>query len=99
MSKYLSKLKEYLKTFAGLFNRYSSVIFFVVFAALAGYLVMRIGTLARLEPTQAELDTKLSEIKKTKIDTDAVDKLQELEERDISIEALFDNGRTNPFED
>lgn len=99
MNKYLTILKKYLSQASRLFTHYTLIIFFVVFAGLAGYLVIKIGELSRLEPSQAELDTKLSEIKKIKTDTDAINKLKELEERDISIEALFDNGRTNPFED
>mgnify|MGYP001349947529 CR=1 FL=1 len=98
-------MKNSLKKLTGSLNlivektvRYSTILFLLTFAILAGYLVSRIGYLSQLEPTQTQIDQKISEVKKTKIDNEDIQKLKELEGRNISIEALFDNGRTNPFE-
>lgn len=100
MKDSLDSLKKNASKITKLFTKYSFIIFLLIFAGMAGFLVTRIGNLSRLEPTQIELDTKLQDIKKqTKADADAIAKLEELEESDISIESLFDNGRTNPFED
>lgn len=99
MKKYLDQLQKYLSIVLRFVLRYSFILFVIIFACLAGYLVARIGHLSRLEPTEAQVATKISEVKKTNTDTESILKLKELEGRNISIESLFDNGRTNPFED
>lgn len=99
MKKYSEQFKKHLNTVIRLVSRYSLVIFLLMFAILAGYLVTRIGFLSRLEPSQTQIDSRVSEIKKTKTDAESISKLKELEGRNISVESLFDNGRTNPFED
>ncbi len=98
MKNNLNQLKKYLSSLLIFVIKHSALLFLLIFACLAGYLVVRIGYLSRLEPTQAQIDQKISEIKRTTNDTESVQKLKELEGRNISIEALFDNGRTNPFE-
>ena len=99
MKKYTDQLQKYLKIATSLTARYSFLLFLTVFAGLAGYLVVRIGYLSKLEPTPDQVSATLQEVKKTNTDTESIQKLKELESRNISIESLFDNGRTNPFED
>lgn len=99
MKKYLDQLQKYLQMLLKFINRYSFILFLIIFASLAGYLVTRIGYLSGLEPSQAQIDKKLENVKKPTTDTESILKLKELEGRNISIESLFDNGRTNPFED
>lgn len=99
MNKYLEKVIKYLKPIENIVKKYPGVVFLLFFSILAGYLVVRIGYLSRQEPTKSQIDQKLTEIGQTKIDSESLNKLKELEGRNISIEALFDNGRTNPFED
>lgn len=99
MKKYLDQLQKYLQMLLKLINRYSFIIFLIIFASLAGYLVTRIGYLSSLEPSQIQIDQKLENVKRPTTDTESILKLKELEGRNISIESLFDNGRTNPFED
>ncbi|MEK7472294.1 MAG: hypothetical protein AAB624_03560 [Patescibacteria group bacterium] len=99
MKKYTDQLQKYLKTATSLATRYSFLLFLMIFGGLAGYLVMRIGNLSKLEPTAQQVTLKLQEVKKTNTDIENIQKLKELEGRNISIESLFDNGRNNPFED
>lgn len=99
MKNNINQLKKYIKSLLQFVAKYSAILFVLIIASLAGYLVIRIGYLSRLEPTQVQIDQKVDEIKQTTTDTESINKLKELEGRNISIEALFDNGRTNPFED
>lgn len=98
MKNNLNQLKKYLGYLLVFVTKHSALLFLLIFACLAGYLVVRIGHLSRLEPTQTQIDQKINETKRTTNDTESIKKLEELEGRNISIEALFDNGRTNPFE-
>jgi len=98
MKEYIDQAKRYLSVAVKFMVRHSIILFVIVFAGLAGYLVARIGYLSRLEPTEAQVTSKISEVKKITTDTGSILKLKELEGRSISVESLFDNGRTNPFE-
>lgn len=99
MNNYSEKLQNYATKVLAIAKRYAVIIFVVVFSALSGFLVMRIGELSRAEPEQAQIDLRLEEVKRTKLDEDTISKLRVLQDKNISIESLFDNGRTNPFED
>ncbi len=71
---------------------------FIAIMLVFGFMVLRIYQLASVEPTDSQIDEKISSLRLTKLDQSAVDVIQSLEDRNISIESLFDNGRTNPFE-
>lgn len=98
MNKSIDDIKKKFASIISFCGRYSFVLFLLVFASMAGFLVLRIGELSRAEPTQAEIDQAVSGIAPAKVDQDAIAKLKELQDKNVSIEALFDNGRTNPFE-
>lgn len=64
---------------------------------MIGVITIKVGEYSRREPSIDQVNSAKSN-KKTKIDQESLSKLKELEDRNVSIEALFDNGRTNPFE-
>lgn len=74
------------------------LLIFIYFSLLMIFLTYNIGRLSSAEPTALQVDEKISSSSKIKMDKEALNKLNELIDRDISLEALFDNGRTNPFE-
>ncbi len=88
-----------LKTVSGLISKHSIICFFVVFASLAGYLVMKAGNLSQAEPTQFQVDEKLSETKELKVDSGALKTIRNLKDRETTVAPSFDTARTNPFED
>lgn len=87
----LQQLKEYVATHAVL-------MFIVLTVVVSGFMVVRIYTLATVEPTQTQIDEKLSTFKPVRLDPTVVALFRSLQSRNISIESLFDNGRTNPFQ-
>ena len=99
MEKYTDQIMKYLRPVYIFVKRYSVIIFAICFAGLAGFLVLRIGELSRVEPEVAQIDAKLQEVRKARIDEDTIKSLEVLQDKNISIESLFDNGRVNPFED
>lgn len=70
----------------------------VILVAIFSFMIVRIHQLASVEPTQAQIDEKLAGVKSLKLDEPTVTLIKSLEDRNISIESLFNNGRTNPFE-
>ena len=58
----------------------------------------KISQFSTSEPTPKQIEDKISKITSSKIDEESIARLKELLGRNVSIESLFDNGRTNPFE-
>jgi Flp pilus assembly protein CpaB len=99
MDQYIDQISKYTNPVIAFVRRYAVILFVVAFAGLAGFLVLRIGELSRVEPEVAQIEQRLEEVRKAKVDEDTIESLQVLEDKNISIESLFDNGRVNPFED
>lgn len=74
------------------------VISIVLTVSLFGFMVVRIYMLSTAEPTQAQVDDTLNSYKVVRLDPQIVDLFRSLQDQNISIESLFDNGRTNPFQ-
>jgi len=79
-------------------TRYLYMIIFIIFSIMIGIIVQSAGEAAYNEPTASEIQDKVKNLQAKKVDQESLNKLKELQEQSVSIEALFDNGRTNPFE-
>jgi len=84
----LQKAKQYLGFMAVLFA-----------LGLFGFVVWQIRGYATVQPSQAEIDEKLLSLRQTKIDEDAIKRIERLESTNIDIKALFDQARDNPFQE
>ncbi len=76
-----------------------AVIIFVVCVGLVfGFLTLRIASYSNEEPSDDQIEERLSTAQALRLNNEAIQKIQELQDRNISLESLFDNGRDNPFE-
>jgi len=76
-----------------------TVIIFVFFVALVfAILTLNIANYSNREPSDDQIEERLSSLKTVNLNEQAIQKIQELESYSISIESLFNNGRANPFE-
>jgi hypothetical protein len=91
LTKKLDGLKDYA-------IKHIAVIGIVIVVSLFGFMVIRIYLLSTAEPTQAQVDDTLNSYKVVRLDPQIVSLFRSLEDQNISIESLFDNGRTNPFQ-
>ena len=80
-------------------RRYVVVIFIIVLVAMYSFLVLRINTLASSEPSEEEVVEKMLTVKRLRIDQSAVDKILQLQDSNVSVKALFDQFRDNPFQE
>lgn len=95
-------LKQLLSKLSSLFKilqRYAVIVFIVVVVGVYGFLVMRINSLARTEPSDAAVTEKLQTVKRPKIDQSALDKIQRLQGQNVEVKSLFDHARDNPFQE
>ncbi len=79
-------------------QRYGVIIFVVVIIGVFGFMIIRIGKLAVAEPSDDAVTEKLTEVKRPKIDQNAVAKIQQLQDNSVEVQTLFRQARDNPFE-
>lgn len=94
--KTISKLP---KKAAAKLHRYRVVLFIVAAVGVSGYLVYQIGQASQVEPSQDTVNQQLNTVKRLKIDQNAVDKIQQLEDQNVGVQSLFKSARDNPFQE
>lgn len=87
----LSPLKD-------LIVRFKIILFVLFVVGVFGYITLVISYYSNAEPTQDQIENKKLTVKLVKLDEKAIEKIKELQDKNISIESLFNNGRDNPFE-
>lgn len=95
-------IKNIAKKFTPLVHKVQQSLSFIaiLFILLScGFLVYRIGTLTNIEPTQEQISEKLKDVRRPKIDQEAINQIQTLESENIEVQSLFKEARDNPFQD
>ncbi|HTH72134.1 MAG TPA: hypothetical protein VL737_02115 [Candidatus Pristimantibacillus sp.] len=78
---------------------YVGVLIFLLLAGLYGYMIFKVNSLA--SPTISD-DEVLSDVKSLpvpRIDDQAAKQLQTLKDNSVNVQTLFDQNRTNPFQE
>src|SRR5687768_17425976 len=88
--------KQFLRA-AEVLQKNIKFIFIVIVLLTYGFLVFRIGILSNAEPSLEEVDEITKDIKKPRIDKNAVDAILQLESENIQVKTLFQEARENPF--
>ncbi|HLB66362.1 MAG TPA: hypothetical protein VJJ78_02085 [Candidatus Saccharimonadales bacterium] len=78
-------------------RRYGVVIFIVVVFILYSYLVLKVNTLAKKEPSEDVVTERLLTIKQLRVNQADIDKMLGLEDNSSEVKALFKQARENPF--
>lgn len=78
---------------------YAGVMLFLLFALVYGFLVLRINMLsgASVDPTAVTDQVKASPT--LRIDSRAAGQLQTLKDNSVNVQTLFEQDRTNPFQE
>lgn len=93
-----SKITEKLDSTKTYVTKHIVLFGIILIVSLVGFIVVRIYLLSTAEPSQSQVDEKLNSYKTIRLDPQVVTLFRSLQDRNISIESLFDNGRTNPFD-
>jgi hypothetical protein len=78
-------------------RRYMVIIFVVVIVSLFGFLILRINSLTQREPSDELMMERLNTVQRPQIDERTVNRIQQLEDRNVEIRSLFEQARDNPF--
>ena len=76
--------------------KYRVLLFFVVLAGIYSLVVLRINTLSQAEPSASDV-TLQTTAHSLKVDPTVVQKIQQLQDNSVSVQALFQQARNNPF--
>jgi nitrate reductase NapE component len=76
---------------------YSFVIFLVFVAGIYGFVVWRVQTLSDIQPTPDSVSSQVQKGQSLRIDPQIVQQLKSLQENSVSVKTLFDEARSNPF--
>lgn len=77
-------------------GRYRVLLFCLLVASLYGYLVFQISQATTVQPS-SELQTAVTKAS-PRIDPEVVQQLEQLQDNSVTVQALFNEARTNPFE-
>ncbi len=77
--------------------RYAAFILILILLGMYSFLVLRINSLTRGEPSDDAVKEKLQTVSRPKIDKTAVDKIQRLQDNSVQVQSLFQTARDNPF--
>ncbi len=90
----LDTLSDLLKVF----RRYSLVIFIVFVTVTYGFILFRINTLINQQPTSFDVSRQVKAAAIPKVDPEVITQLQSLQDNSVTIKALFNQARSNPFQ-
>lgn len=93
----LATLLSTLRSTSERFQRYSFLLFIIFVSALYGFVLLRISSLSNTEPSLEAINTHVKAARVPKIDESIVKQLESLEDNSVSVQALFDQARQNPF--
>jgi hypothetical protein len=94
----LKSIKFKLGIYVAKFQRYAMLAFLAFVLIIYSFVMMRITSLRNTEPTPDQVAAQVKSIKVPHIDEKVVQQLQSLQDNSVSVKALFDKARSNPFQ-
>ena len=80
-------------------KRFKVLLFVIIVAGVYGYVLLQITPLSSAQPTAEQINTQTKPIKTAHIDKAIVRQLQQLQDNSVTVQALFNNARDNPFQE
>lgn len=77
--------------------KFRVALFLLLIALVYGFVVWRIDTLKNTPPASSAIASKLPST--TSIDQSTIDKVKQLQDNSVSVRALFNQARHNPFKE
>jgi len=95
----LQSVKRVIGKFMASLKKYSTVLVFLIFTGVYGYLIIQINTLSNPAVEDEAVEAEAKAVPTPRIDEDAAAKLESLKDNSVNVQTLFEQGRTNPFEE
>lgn len=80
-------------------RKYAVFAFLLFLIAIYGFLSLRVTQLLQAEPDSVEVTAELKTMGIPEINEEVVSKMEKLEDNSVSAQTLFDEARSNPFQE
>jgi len=77
--------------------RYSTLWFVLLLVAVYGFVLFRIQAAQTASPTESEQSSQLQATATPHIDPHIVEQMHSLQDHSVNVKTLFDQARSNPF--
>lgn len=94
-----AKLRDKLTGLLKQLNRFKVLLFCLLLLGTYGFIVYRVQVLNGVQPSDSEVAEKSKTAKLPKIDETLVSQIHSLQDNSVSVQALFNQARSNPFQD
>lgn len=96
--KNTAHIKDQALRYVRVARKNAPLIFVVFLIAVYGFLAWRITSLLQTEPDPNAVSAQLQSVD-VKVDATALKKMEQLKDNNVSVQTLFDNARSNPFQE
>lgn len=79
-------------------RKYSWLALIVLVALLYGYVIMKVNSFLSATPSSSAVASNLKTSASPVINQNVVNQLNQLQNNSVSVQALFDQARSNPFQ-
>jgi hypothetical protein len=80
-------------------RRFSLVLFIAFVALLYGFIFFRINSLSNIQPSSESITSQVKAAQVPHIDQATVKQLESLQNNSVNVQALFNEARSNPFQE
>ena len=94
----LKSLPILLDAIVAFVSRYAIILFFVLLVAIYGFVLLKINSLSNAQPSGTAVTSQAKTVAIPQIDPTVVKQIQNLQDNSVSVQALFNQARTNPFQ-
>lgn len=95
----IKQIGDIVKNILGKVQRYTVFLSAIGILLVYSFLVLRVSTLSQAEPNEDQIAEQANTVKRLRIDQNSIDKIEQLEDQNIAVQALFQDARNNPFRD
>lgn len=91
--------KELILRYLQVARNNAAFLLIMFLAVIYGFLGWQIMQLLQKEPDQAAITAELKTVGVPKVNEEVVRKMEQLEDNSVSVQTLFDEARSNPFQE
>ena len=95
----ISSVKKQLQSLMVLANRYKAIAFFLIITSLYGFIIWRINVLSTAPPSQEAVAEVEKAATQPRINQATIEKMESLQDNSVRVQTLFNDARSNPFEE
>jgi hypothetical protein len=94
-----TQLIERLRSVGQRLAGYRVIAFILAVALLYAVMILRINTLDTAAPSETAITAQSQSVASAHIDKSAANQLEALQNNNVNVQTLFDQARTNPFQE